>query len=166
MIRQLVVFAIAGFVAAWSAPSALADREQTEHVLEPFVAEIENPCNGEIILLEGEIRRVVTSHLNPSGQLMLAESTHISAAGVGSFGNQYRYVQTSPDHAVFELTPDGALIMNVTGVTSARIAGQGDVPDFAVHLLNHITINANGEVTSAFVVESAECQKARGPPVV
>ena len=47
---------------------------------------------------------------------------------------------------------------NLTLTESELVIGQGDVPNFVLKLIGHITINANGEVTSQKFEFETKCR--------
>jgi hypothetical protein len=66
-------------------------------------------------------------------------------------GATYRASQTG--HA--DLVTAGALVRTVVNVV--HLIGQGQVPNFDLHSVAHITVNANGDLTASFSDMSSEC---------
>jgi hypothetical protein len=150
-----VGFAVLALAGLLMTSTASADPEATTHILVPFEFISDNPCTGEPVSFTGELRQVVTSHLDRAGHIHLAEAAHLSLLGTGlTSGAHYRYIQTSPDSVNFDL--DG-FPFEASGVTTARTIGEGSIDDFLVHLHFHITINADGDVTSTVDSVRTEC---------
>jgi hypothetical protein len=119
----------------------------------PLVSSIVNPCNGETVTITGnghEVDRVTvngnTFHIG----------THFDAGGVKGVGQTTGAKYSTND--VFNLDLNLAAGANETVGEDFHLIGQGQVPNFVLHTLFHITINANGDVTSSFDNVSAECR--------
>jgi hypothetical protein len=148
--------ALASLAAVLSAGTAKADPGSTTHIAIPFAFTADDPCTGEAVAFEGELREVVTSHLDSAGGVHHAEAARLRLSGVGLVsGTVYRYIQTSPDSLNLD-TSDG-FPFEATAVTTGHTIGAGSTDDFLVHTLFHETIDANGDVTSEVLAVTTEC---------
>jgi hypothetical protein len=165
--HALLAFAFAGLAACETPPSA-----PTPHlpaVTEPLFAVIINEqklpfafpvtaCNGEIVPLTGEFHIVVRQTLDASGGSHFGFRLSAHGEGVGTVtGAKYVWNDVfGPNTNISASFPDGSA--NETFTSSTLLIGQGKVPNLQVKFLAHITINANGEVTSLKTVLSPECK--------
>jgi hypothetical protein len=118
-----------------------------------IVPSIVNPCNGEIVVLTGTAHVVAEETFTPSGNIHV--STHINAVGVSGVGMTTGAKYSISNSLTEELTFAGATEETVND--TFRIIGQGQVPNFNLHELIHVTINANGTVTVAFETFNETC---------
>ena len=105
------------------------------------------PCNGEAIDGSGIFHTVFSFTVAPSGQL--SGDFHINAKGMGvglTTGAKYEWNDAINDSFHFD-TRDGAPYTE-TFTRSFRLIGQGGVPDRRFNVRFHVTVNANGVVTS------------------
>jgi hypothetical protein len=117
-----------------------------ENSRNPFVFFIP-PCNGEAIEGSGIFHLVVSSTVTPSGRV--SGTFHINAKGKGVglvTGAKYEWNDAINESFSFD-SEDGAPFTD-TFTQNFRLIGQSDVPDRRINVRFHITINANGEVTS------------------
>jgi hypothetical protein len=118
----------------------------------PVSFTIPNPCNGEDVDVSGVFHDRISFVFNNGGQLLLVE--HVNAQGVtgeGDLGNTYQVQNTA--NTIF----NGVFTGEDTVVRNLRLVSDGSAPNFEVHLLEHITVNANGTVTADFEDFTAEC---------
>ena len=119
-----------------------------------------SPCNGEAIDGSGIFHFKVSSTVTPSGRV---EGTfHINAKGKGvgqSTGANYEWNDAINDSFGFDA--DFAPVTE-TFTRRFRLIGQSTVPDRRFDVTFHITVNANGEVTSFKFEISDTCPDA-GP---
>ena len=153
----LAVFFALGLMPTTSAAGALAI---TTNDFVPFAQATFVPCAnggaGEVVLLSGTLhieqhitingnRATIKEHFQPQG-----------ATGVGvTTGDIYRAtgvtqeVDTIPgDNGAFEFT----------SINNFKIIGPGPDNNLLVHQTVHITINANGDVTSTVLDSNITCQ--------
>jgi hypothetical protein len=104
------------------------------------------PCNGEVIDGSGIFHLKTSSTVTPSGRVN--GTFHINAKGKGvgqSTGAKYEWNDAINESFGFDA--DFAPFTN-TFTQRFRLIGQGGVPDRRIDVTFHITVNANGEVTS------------------
>jgi hypothetical protein len=152
-VHRLAVALVAG-MAMFLQAAVVNAADNTTHLSEPFAFALDNPCTGEVIDLVGELDGVVTSSINPAGHIHLAEVHRITASGLSSSGIEYKYLQTSPDHLTLDV--DGAPF-TATGETTGLLISQGGTANLDQHVLFHLTIDANGDVTATVDNASVDC---------
>ena len=109
---------------------------------------------GEEVLLSGNLHDVFHVTLTPSGGFRLSASDNpqgISGTGLTT-GDKYQGT------GITRFNFGGRVGVEETDVNNFRIIGQGTDNNFLVHDNFHITINANGTVTSFHDNFSVECK--------
>jgi hypothetical protein len=112
----------------------------------PIVASVVNECNGETVVLSGVGHEVIDQTVSTSGNLHF--STHFNGQGVSGVG-----LTTGAKYSLSNSVNEQETLAGASEETINQtydVIGQGQVPNFVVHSLLHITVNANGTVT-AFV---------------
>jgi len=117
-----------------------------------------NPCTAEqITIVDGTFQLIVTNTHDASGGLHLGlrgNAQGVVAVGATS-GDSYHlagdfWSEQTVRNASYPLT------MTVVEVHNAVSAGPAQ--NVVVHIVRHLTINANGSVTSSVDAVSAECR--------
>ena len=120
----------------------------------PFTAEFVNPCNGELVPLEGYVHFVDRTTIDGAGGVH--GGTYLNTQGIhgvgATTGAKYTSIFSDDFSAKVQYGEE------VTEVLHQFIIGQGDVPDFEAHAVLHITVNANGDMTAFVDNFSAECR--------
>jgi hypothetical protein len=150
MLSVSVFFAIAGFLIATPTVSAQTDviHIQTRTQL---AANLLNPCNGEMVATEAEQFENITLRINNNG-IHFHVTTNLHGVGTGlTTGAKYRLNAVSTAHN----NDVGA--SNQTLTQDFVFNGQGSVPNFVVHLTEHFTINANGDLVVDFRKVDTKC---------
>lgn len=114
------------------------------------------PCNGEAIDGSGRFHTKISSTVTPSGRV--SGTFHINAKGKGigqTTGAKYEWNDAINESFAFD-SNDGASFTD-TFTRSFRLIGQGNVPDRRFDVTFHVTINANGEMTSSKLQVSDTC---------
>jgi hypothetical protein len=115
----------------------------TDIPVAPFIA---NPCNGETIALSGVGHLIIAETVASSGNFLLR--LHINGqdiSGVGlTTGAKYSLSSTVNQEMTVAAGSEETIL------ETERVIGQGQVPNFDLKFLLHITVNANGDIT-AFV---------------
>jgi hypothetical protein len=141
--RKLTLFV--GLAAALLVTAAVVRAAQLYNFWFPVDAVLTNPCNGEDVAFTGKFHS--TFNVTVNGNTFHIEA-HDNAAQISGTGlsTGAKYTGSQADNFTLNLakgeidTEEGMFRMN----------GQGGVPNFTVHYLLHITVNANGDLT-AFV---------------
>jgi hypothetical protein len=152
-------FAALGLVAV-ALLLALPGRALAESVVqkEPFNATFFVPCvaggAGEDVEFTGTAHFFIAIERPPAGGVnFLVHSWVTNGSGVGlTTGATYRFVSGQMDNEAN--TPSGS--SSVTVVTNVRVIGKGE--GFLLHIVSHLTVLADGTVTSSVDEFSAECR--------
>ena len=140
--------------AAAFAATTTTTNEQIPTTLFAFV-----PCAnggaGEVIEVSGDLH--VLSHVTISNSGNFHAKVHFQPMGISGFGltTGDKYQATGVTQETFN---DNQLPFTDTYINNFRMIGQGPGNNFMVHQTIHITINANGEVTSEVVNEKISCK--------
>lgn len=109
----------------------------------PFL--IGNPCVPELVQYQGRlhVQRRVTD--DGDGGFHFGQHLNWVLDGVGlSTGAKYQVNSTRNTSS--NIRPP--FPVTFTSVQPIQVIGQGRVPNYVIHVLQHVTVNANGEVTS------------------
>ncbi len=116
----------------------------------------ENPCNNEIVTFTGGVFQVV-EHVfvdNADGFHFIAEGNARGATATGDDGGIYR---ATGGFWVEGVVRPGDLDV-FTDVEVFNLIGRGSTPNFIAHITVHITVNANGDLTTDIFLENTECR--------
>src|SRR5215470_15254667 len=118
----------------------------------PISGTVFNPCNGETITFSGNDHFIVHVTLDGAGGFHAKSHDNIHVTAAGSLGNSYEGNQE-------ENNPfNGRVGLEQTfGLTFSEIS-RGSAPNFEEHVLQHITVNANGTVTVFFSNFTSNCR--------
>lgn len=110
----------------------------------PITTTITDPCTGEEVAVEGEVRFVGGDHFR------------YTLTGVGASGTTYE-IRTIDNEGT--APSRGALTFTLASTMRFVRDGAGGGDDFTTHSIVHGTMNANGEWTAEFHVPvgGAEC---------
>jgi hypothetical protein len=111
---------------------------------------------GELVELNGPLHVLITFTINGNN---VSGKSHFQPQGISGFGletgDKYQATGVTQDH--FKGSFNNGQF-NQTFVNNFRIIGQGPGNNFLVHENFHLTINANGEVTTAHDNFSVDCK--------
>jgi hypothetical protein len=111
---------------------------------DPLAQVLSNPCNGDVVAIEGVMHVVFGVHVDQSGGSHVQAHIIEHGAGTGlTAGDRYSF---SADTNLVSNTPDPS--SETTQVVNVRLVGQGAVPNFRALQVLHFTVNANGQVTA------------------
>ena len=110
----------------------------------PVNGTVFNPCNGETVTFNGVAHVVASVTLDGSGGFHLDARDNIHVTATGSLGNSYE----GNEEDLFQL--NGRVGIEQTVSTTFSEISKGAAPNFEIHALLHITVNANG-TTTAFI---------------
>jgi|tagenome__1003787_1003787.scaffolds.fasta_scaffold19950355_1 hypothetical protein len=144
--RRGLLIAVSSAVAAVSAGTAIAPAEAAilYKTTYPVPAEATNPCNGEEVTLSGTAHE--EAHATYNGDGSIHSTFHVNWSGVsgsGNLGNKYRAASTD-----IEILNEQVAYEQTVTVTE-RFVSQGSAPNFTVRDQFHITVNADGTLTSS-----------------
>jgi hypothetical protein len=111
---------------------------------------------GELVELNGPLHTLITYTINGNN---VSGKTHFQPQGISGVGQDTgdKYQGTGVTQSNFKGSLNNGQY-NVTSVNNFRIIGQGHGNNFLVHENFHLTINANGEVTTMHDNFSVECK--------
>jgi hypothetical protein len=117
-----------------------------------------NPCTAEpIIIVGGTLQSIVNSTSDGAGGLHVdirGSAQDVVAKG-GTSGDMYHL---SGDFWSEQTVHDASYPVVLTVVEVHNAVSAGSAEDFIVHIVRHLTIDANGDVTASVETVSAECR--------
>lgn len=118
----------------------------------PVNGAVFNPCNAETVTFSGIDHFTIHVTFDGAGGFHANAHDNIHVTATGSLGNSYEGNQE--DNNPF----NGRVGVEQTfGLTFSEIS-TGPAPNYEVHILEHITVNANGTVTVFFSNASTNCR--------
>ena len=118
----------------------------------PVSGFVVNPCNGELVAFNGTEHIVDRLTFGPSGSFHEGFHVNIHVTGEGDQGNSY--VGNQEENFQF----NGRIGIEETDAFSFSEISKGSAPNFEVHALLHVTVNANGTVTTFVDNFTATCR--------
>ena len=158
--RKAVGLSLAVLFALSLMPAASADAVSiTTNDFVPLALVVLVPCanggSGELVLLDGTLH--IQNHVTINGnRVNLKEhSQPQEVSGVGlTTGDTYHAVGVTQEEDSLPITNGAA---EFTFVNNFRIIGSGPDNNLQVHQVTHVTVNANGDVTSEILKTSVDC---------
>lgn len=118
----------------------------------PVSGAVFNPCNAETVTFNGIDHFIVSVTFDDAGGFHANAHDNVHVTATGSLGNSYEGNQE--DNNPF----NGRVGVEQTfGLTFSEVS-TGSAPNFEMHILEHITVNANGTVTVFFSNISSNCR--------
>jgi hypothetical protein len=118
----------------------------------PVSGVVFNPCNGETVTFNGIDHFTATVTLDGAGGFHTTAHDNVHVTATGSLGNSYEGNQEDN----FEF--NGRVGVEQTfGLTFSEIS-RGSAPNFEMHILQHVTVNANGTVTAFLDNITSNCR--------
>ena len=116
-----------------------------------------DPCTAEhIIITSGTLQLLVSMSDTTSGLHLVVHGNAQGVTATGeSTGDMYRL---SGDFWIEENVAATGFPLVVQMVETHDVISAGSAANFLVHLVSHLTINADGSVTAAVDTASAECR--------
>jgi hypothetical protein len=123
----------------------------------PIFFGVVNPCNGEeVVSLEGDIHILISTTEDALGGTHVGVINQSHFSGIGAItGARYSGFFNSNGH--FNVRPPFPQILTLASPGTMTISS-GNVPNFIVVIVSHLTVNANGEVTVTKNEFRAECR--------
>ena len=118
----------------------------------PVSGTVFNPCNGELVAFSGTDHFTIRITLDNGGGFHAGFHDNIHVTAIGDQGNTY--VGNQEDNFVL----NGKVGQAVTEPFTFSEISTGSAPNFIVHALFHVTVNANGTVTASVDNFTAECR--------
>ena len=150
MRTSVVVFSLA--IAALLPMAVKAGASVVTNVHIPVSGSVTNTCNGEIIAFRGVEHLIATATFDHAGGFHLTTHQNFHITATGNLGNSYE----GNEHDTFEI--NGRVGVEQTFVSSFSEISKGSAPNVEVHVLQHLTVNPNGTVTSFVDHATASCR--------
>jgi len=151
----LTGFALALGLVGTKPALAQATKEKVCQDLDLTGLVLSNSCTGcDVTLTSGTATVCQQLVTDSNGGQHLTVHVQAQGQGVDCDGNKYVVVINQQAHQNDNIGP-GA---NATIKTTIKAIGQGGAPNFNCHLLLHVTVNANGDVTSEIDKASSDCE--------
>jgi hypothetical protein len=116
-----------------------------------------SPCNGDTGTLTGTVDDFIRITTSNSGRVDMGEHLALDVSGVGApSGTEYSAHQVLDTQDNNTTVVNGAVVS--TEVGTIHLIGQGNTPNFVVHLVAHETITPDGTITSLKIDQTEECQ--------
>jgi hypothetical protein len=156
-VASLTILAVASAqVAALASQSADVVRIPVGFTINPLARSLIQACVGEAVSLQGTSLMVANDTYLPDGSLLLS-MIHFNGQGavaVGlTTGTVYRIVGADTTDIVFA---PGTLAASFDANLLA--IGPGSANSFMAHILQHVTVTPNGEITSEIDVLDISCR--------
>jgi hypothetical protein len=155
--RFALTAVVAGILALLGTASPAVAGTSTQIVPEDVTGMVFlNPCTGEnIIITSGTLQLLVTTSDTTGGLHLVVHGNAQGVTATGeSTGDMYRL---AGDFWIEENVAANGFPLVVQVVETHNVISAGSAPNFLVHLVSHLTINANGTVTAAMSSDTAEC---------
>ncbi len=137
-------------------PAAMAQANSTHlDATVPFSSVLSSSC-GEDVALTGMLHISMSTVETPSGNERFAVHSQVSGiSGIGmTTGDDYHGSSTSS----FVSHDNGGSSNELTSIENMRLIGRGRKRNFKVHILFHITVNANGDITAFHSEATTTCK--------
>jgi hypothetical protein len=136
--------------------TAGADSNGAQVLNSPISIETFSTCTNEGVLVTGVFHIVSQTFTDPAG--IFHEHIQLSLSngkGVGENEGGLPPTQYVMTEAITSVDTGPAAL---TEVLNSNLIGQGSVPNQSIQIRFHITVNANGDVTTDFVSATTSCQ--------
>lgn len=151
-----VLVAVLGLIGGMQPASVSAGTEYNEQI--SFIDDFDG-CSGERITVDG-IQHIVGRFTRDSnGKLHFGFTRNTWGKGIGQqTGDTYILIDTV-SRTSLEIVPGEPRVF-AEGYRSILMHHGEDLPndDTVIHFLSRLTVNANGEVTTAIEIQSVECR--------
>jgi len=118
----------------------------------PVSGAVINPCNGETVTFSGVDHFTARVTLDNAGGFHVTTHDNVHVTATGSLGNSYEGNQEDTNEV------NGRFGVEQTFVFTFSEISKGSAPNFEMHILQHITVNANGTITSFVDHLTANCR--------
>ena len=156
LVRMVSVLLLTLIFSAGMSTPASAALEYNEQI--QFTDDFDS-CSGERILVNGTQHIVGRFIKDGTGKLHFGFTRNTYGAGTGQISGEAYILTDAVTRTSFEIMPGEPRIFMQQ--YHARLMRQGEAvsdDDTLIHFLSHITVNANGDVTTSIEVQNVECQ--------
>jgi len=137
--------------------TATASAEPPEMVTQPFSITLVNPCNGEVVLVEGTATTRERFGVDEGGGEHLFKFFAIQGTGIGlTTGAEYLVKYREGDPAEGNFGPERA--NTGTDVFNIHIVGTEPCNSFYTHVNHHTTISPTGHGVLFQLNEQSKCR--------
>jgi hypothetical protein len=112
----------------------------------PLTRLVTNPCTGEEVLLEGTQNLVVHTTIDANGGFHFLTRGNAEVQGESASGVKYVAHQTLQERSNSESATTLTFTNNLQVIRQGSATPTPD--DFVIKQVTHVTVNANGEITS------------------
>lgn len=141
--------------AAPSGPRRLSlDAVNAANPAVPFSIALSNPCNGEIVDIEGTIALRYETRSDANGGSHTVGRIFERGKGTGEVTGASYVFNTDSTINVNSAT----IVQEVSQVVYIRLIGQGQAPNFYGKQVLHFTVNANGDLVGVVDDIRGECR--------
>ncbi|MGJ7033951.1 hypothetical protein [Niabella hirudinis] len=156
MKKLSILFAAVVAVAVLSVSWKATTNEGATNVKVPYSGDLWSPCTNEMIHLEGDLHLLTNMTTNDNRMSVKYQLQSQGISGMGSIsGNKYNA------NGIAKASMNGSLVNgSYTNTINANfnLVSQGSGDNLSVHILLHITVNANGDVTATVENISMDCK--------
>jgi hypothetical protein len=148
---------IAGIVLG-AAPAVAIAQSTAEVIREtvPFERVQENPCNGELVTITGELTITSRRTVDPNGVgHFMINFVPNQLRGVSETGTAYTLIGAEKSHETYVEDQEYPFSQNYT--SQYNVVSQGKAPNFRVTETSRITIDADGTLQHEFVHFRSTC---------
>ena len=118
----------------------------------PVSGAVINPCNGETVTFSGVDHFTARVVFDGAGGFHLTTHDNIHVTATGDQGNSFEGNQEDTSEV------NGRVGIEETFVLTFSEISKGSAPNFEVHMLEHVTVNPNGTITSFVDHITANCR--------
>jgi len=118
----------------------------------PVSGAVINPCNGETVTFSGVDHFTARVVFDGAGGFHLTTHDNVHVTATGDQGNSYEGNQEDTSEV------NGRVGIEETFVLTFSEISKGSAPNFEVHMLEHVTVNPNGTITSFVDHITANCR--------
>lgn len=141
----LLIAAVAGF--------ALKSRAAVVTNIDiPLSGVLSNPCNGENVTFSGTDHFTLHITFNSAGGINAVAHDNIHVTASGDQGNSYVGNQEDSNVLNARVGAEQTMTLIFSEISQTK------APNFEVHAIAHVTINANGSVTASVNNFTAVCR--------
>jgi hypothetical protein len=155
-LRVALVASLFIFCAAAGSPAFGQATTTTTNEEIPFTGSLPNPCNGDVVTFQGTMHVVNTVTTDAGGGFHL--KTHVNyqdVSGTGSPSGANYNVRTTSNET---LNDNDGPQSELTVIQTIKLISQGSALNSFLHVVFHITVNANGQTTSTVSETRIECR--------
>lgn len=151
-----LVFVLVATLTAVAATAATAWAQATT-VTEPVMTTLDNPCNGEVVLVEGTLHYVTMENEDEGGGQHRFSHGVLHGTGIGlSSGTEYRVLNVGLDPGESNHGVERALTS--TDVFVIHMIGAEPGNSFYSHVSHHSTLSPSGHGIPVQINARSECR--------